>query len=159
MTPIKKLVEEARRSPMELGIFIMVMVISLYVSASILGVLKPSPHVTVDMVNAQTDGETVTFNLVGVKHDDSKIDTIAASWIYSDNTAMPAPMTRINGTPLNELADRVSAEEFVSSTLLVESVPRAVITDPGSYLRVCLVYHQPPELACTGIDYADIPTR
>jgi len=114
------------------------------------GVFAPGPVLQNLQIGGTIDatGEAFVFRVSGDKTTNDTLRSRAASWIFSDGTAMAVAMEGAIPTMSRQAGDHFVSQEYTAR------IPAAARTDTGAVFRVCFVYD--PGLSCVQKPFAEM---
>lgn len=140
------LVADVQRSPLMAGVFFLSLVLTLGYVMDRLGIFGPGDPLVIASITTTVDGDQVSYVVEGTKLTDRNLIAQTVSWVLSDGSIVPVPITR-DAQAIEAAANgeqrRLQGERFVSSTLTV-ILPPVARSDPGSRLRWCWAYESLP---------------
>lgn len=138
------------RSPWGAAAFAVVFLMLVFLTIDRVGVFAPGPvlqnlvmHTSID-----TAGESVLFRIEGDKTTNDTLRSRAASWLFSDGTAMAVAMEGDAPALTRQAGDHFVSQQYTTR------IPSAARTDAGATLRVCFAYD--PGLSCVERPFSEI---
>ena len=141
---------DVKRSPWGAAAFAATLLILFFLSADRLGWFAPGPvlqHLEIGG-NIDATGEAYVFRVSGTKTTDDTLRSRAASWIFSDGTAMAVALEGDAPPQIRQAGDRFVSQPYTAR------IPNAARTDAGAVLRVCFVYD--PGMSCVQKAFTDM---